>query len=63
MAAHSNILTWRISWTEEPSGLQPIGLQRVGYDRSNLACTRAYLHVCYHVFVSYSAISVRPGDV
>ena len=29
MATHSNILPWRISWTEEPGGLQSIGLQRV----------------------------------
>jgi len=27
MATHSNILTWRISWTEEPGGLQYMGLQ------------------------------------
>ena len=26
MAIHSNIPTWRIAWTEEPGGLQPIGL-------------------------------------
>ena len=26
---HSNILNWRISWTEEPGGLQSIGLQSV----------------------------------
>ena len=32
MATQSNILTWRIPWTEEPSRLQPMGLQRVGYD-------------------------------
>ena len=32
MAAHSNILAWRIPWTEEPDGLQPIGSQRVGHD-------------------------------
>ena len=32
MATHSNILAWRISWTEEPSGLQSMGLQRVGQD-------------------------------
>ena len=32
VATHSNILAWRIPWTEEPSGLQSIGLQRVGYD-------------------------------
>ena len=29
---HSSILTWRIPWTEEPGGLQPIGLHRVGHD-------------------------------
>ena len=27
MAAHSSILAWRILWTEEPGGLQAIGLQ------------------------------------
>ena len=27
MATHSNILAWRISWTEEPSGLQSVELQ------------------------------------
>ena len=29
MAIHSNILVWRIPWTEEPGRLQIIGLQRV----------------------------------
>ena len=28
MSAHSTILAWRIPWTEEPDGLQSIGLQR-----------------------------------
>ena len=32
MAAHSSILAWRISWTEEPGGLQFMGSQRVGYN-------------------------------
>ena len=32
MATHSNILAWRIPWTEEPGGLQSKGLQRVGHD-------------------------------
>ena len=31
MAAHSNILAWRIPWTEEPGRLQSMGLQRVGH--------------------------------
>ena len=25
MATHSSVLAWRIPWTEEPGGLQPIG--------------------------------------
>ena len=32
MATHSSILTWEILWTEEPGGLQFMGLQRVGHD-------------------------------
>ena len=32
MVTHSSILAWRISWTEEPSGLQSLGLQRVRHD-------------------------------
>ena len=31
-AAHSSILAWRIPWTEEPGGLQSMGLQRVRHD-------------------------------
>ena len=32
MATHSNILAWRIPWTEESGRLQSIGLKRVGHD-------------------------------
>ena len=32
METHCSILAWEISWTEEPGGLQSIGLQRVGHD-------------------------------
>ena len=32
MATLSSILAWRIPWTEEPGGLQSMGLQRVGHD-------------------------------
>ena len=39
MATHSSILAWRIPWTEEPGGLQSIGLHRVGHDSSNLLST------------------------
>ena len=29
MTTHSSVLAWRISWTEEPRGLQSVGSQRV----------------------------------
>ena len=32
MATHSSILAWMIPWTEEPGGLQSLGLQRVGHN-------------------------------
>ena len=28
MAAHSSVLAWKIPWTEEPGGLQSLGLQK-----------------------------------
>ena len=35
MDIHSSVLAWRIPWTEEPGGLQSMGSQRVGHDRSD----------------------------
>ena len=32
MATHFSILAWRITWTEEPGGLQSMGSQRVGHE-------------------------------
>ena len=34
MATHSSILAWKVSWTEEPGGLQSKGLQKIGHDRA-----------------------------
>ena len=42
MATHSNVLTWRIPWTEEPGRLRYIGLRRVRHNGSNLACMRTH---------------------
>ena len=46
MATHSSILAWEIPWTEEPGGLQSMGLQRIGYDLANeqqqFYCTSNY---------------------
>ena len=35
MATHSSILAKEIPWTEEPGGLQYIGLQRVGHNQEH----------------------------
>ena len=32
MAIHSSTIAWKIPWTEEPGGLQSMGLQRVRHD-------------------------------
>ena len=32
MTPHSSTLAWRIPWTEEPGGLQSMGLLRVEHD-------------------------------
>ena len=32
LATYSSILAWRVTWTEEPGGLQSIGLQRFVHD-------------------------------
>ena len=32
METLSSILAWRIPWTDEPGGLQPVRLQRAGHD-------------------------------
>ena len=59
MATHSSILAWRIPWTEEPGGLQSMGLQRV---RHNWTTSLSFLsdigNFVIH-FVSLLALSVR----
>ena len=32
ITTHSNVLAWRIPWTEKPGGLQSMGSQRVGHN-------------------------------
>ena len=52
---HCSILTWEISWTEEPVGLQSLGSQRDRHDRATNTFTFIFLKVvkkvdlkCYH---------------
>ena len=59
MATHSSILAWRIPWTEEPGGLQFIGLQKVGHDLAiNVLCICSlHIHKIIILFVSDMNIS------
>ena len=43
MTTHSRILAWRIPWTEEPGGLQSMGLQGVGHDWATNTFTGAQI--------------------
>ena len=46
-----SILAWRIPWTEEPGGLQSLGLQRAGHDWSDWACT--YTQAMMSIFIHF----------
>ena len=46
MATQSSILAWRISKTEEPGGLQSLGLQRVEHEYGTNT-NYAYLLSCF----------------
>ena len=48
MRIHSNILAWKIPWTEKPGGLQSIGSQRVGHNWSDYADT--HIHLCFQLY-------------
>ena len=39
MVTHSSILSWRISWTEEPGRPWSTGSQRIGHNWKHSACT------------------------
>ena len=45
MATHSNIFAWEIPWTEEPEGLQFMGLRRVRHDLATKPPPPHVLHV------------------
>ena len=43
MATHSSILVWKIPWTEEPDGLQSMGLQKSRTQLRDLTTFLLYL--------------------
>ena len=61
MTTHSNILSWRIPWTEDPGRLQSIGWHRVRHDWSILACMHVNSPTCRCIFnVSYYSSILTP---
>ena len=60
MATHPSILSWRIPWTEEPGGLQSMGLQRVGHDGVRMhahAHGRTHTHTRTHTPIWEEVVS------
>ena len=50
MALHSSILAWRISWTEEPGGLQSVGHKELD-TTEQLTHTHAYTHTRTYTYM------------
>ena len=44
MAPHSSTLAWKIPWTEEPGGLQSMGLRRVWHDWATSLSLFTFMH-------------------
>ena len=45
MSTHSSILAWEIPWTEEPGGLQSMGLQKVRHDWAHTHQSSECIHI------------------
>ena len=52
MTTYYSILAWEIPGTEEPGGLHPIGLQRVGH---NSATKQKFRHLCLFHLITVCA--------
>ena len=64
MVTHSSVLVWRIPWTEEPGGLQPMGSHRVGHDWSHFARMHAHMFSSSCVLFDHLNVSImREGTV
>ena len=60
MATHSSILAWRILWTEEASGLQSMGSQRVRHDSATSdTIERLTLSLHFHTVGAETTVSAR----
>ena len=51
---HSSILAWKVPWTQEPGGLQSVGLQRVRHDWAT-----STVHTWTHTHSIYAQVLER----
>ena len=52
MATHSSILVWRVPWTEEPGGLQCIGLQsQTGLKQLSSSSVYVGINVSMYIYI------------
>ena len=51
MATYSSTLAWKISWTEEPGGLQSMGWQRVRHNEHAYVRVHTHTHTHTHTQV------------
>ena len=61
MATHSSILAWRITWTEEPDGLQSIGSQES--DTTELLILSLSISIDDQIMVPWSPTSIPAVSV
>ena len=61
--SHSKILAWGIPWTEEPGGLQSMGLQRVGHDWATEHTHTLLWHISSIQLLSHVRLFVIPWSV
>ena len=70
MITHSSILAWRIPWTEEPDGLQSVGLQsgtRLSSPLTHLGSPHyipsTYLSFNYWKFITFDRRQPTPSSL
>ena len=56
IATYSNILAWRIPWTEGPGGLKSMGSQRVRHNGVTNTYTYTHTHTHTHTHQNKTAI-------
>ena len=50
---HSSILAWRIPWTDDPGGLQPVESKSVRYDRATNTQATCVIDMCIEHLAGY----------